>query len=267
MKDQTFVFVALLALAHCGGQAATGSSIGEPDASSSSSGGGSSGGSSGGGSSSGSSSGGGSTSGGSSGSGSSSGGSSSGTSSGGSSSGGLADAGCLGLSQFDGGPRTPSEHRALATACAPSSAHLPCEIVDGGGGQACTTDADCAGDGSYNPYSSCLRGHCGIDKCLSDSDCSSTEVCSCSSAYYGGNACYHPNLCVPANCHVDSDCGSGGFCSPTAGVCGTVEGFYCHKPTDPCVVPTDCGGTSLSSCSYSTAVGAFCCSPTTVCAG
>jgi hypothetical protein len=32
-------------------------------------------------------------------------------------------------------------------------------------------------------------------------------------------------------------------------------------------VPTDCGSTSFSSCTYSTAVGAFCCSQATVCSG
>ena len=251
MKEQVVLVVgALLTLTHCGGQASTESNINGPDASASSSGASSGGGSSSGGSSSGAT-------------------SSGGSSGGSSSSGGLSDGGgCLGRTSFDGGPRgTPSVHRAQATACDPSALHLPCEVIDGGGGQVCSTDADCAGDGSFNPYSSCLHGHCNIDHCLADSDCPSTQVCSCSSAYYGGNGCYHPNLCVPANCHVDSDCGPGGFCSPSAGYCGTVDGFHCQRATDPCMVPTDCGGTSLSSCVYSPAVGEFCCGPVTVCAG
>ena len=102
-----------------------------------------------------------------------------GSSSGASSSGGSSSGGCLGLTTFGGGPRgTPTVHRVQATACAPNRGG---GVVDGGG-QACTTNADCAGDGSFNPYSSCLRGYCEIDQCLSDSDCPATQVCSCSSA-------------------------------------------------------------------------------------
>lgn len=132
------------------------------------------------------------------------------------------------------------------------------------------SDADCAQDGgTYSPYSHCLHGQCGLDQCLADSDCSSTQVCSCSSAYYGGNACYHPNLCVPADCHVDSDCGAGGFCSPTAGYCGVVEGFYCHKTTDACFDPSidcSCAGPGNNACVYAPTVGAWVCG-SAICAG
>jgi hypothetical protein len=174
------------------------------------------------------------------------------------------DGACLGLSTFDGGSRgTPTSHRAQATACSPNTS----PFSDAGGGGACATDADCGDAGSF--FSHCLRGHCAIDYCLVDSDCAATEVCSCSSAYYGGNVAVHPNLCVPSNCHVDTDCGAGGFCSPTAGYCGTVQGFYCHKLTDPCFnESTDCActGTSFHSCVYSPVVGEFVCGGS-VCAG
>jgi hypothetical protein len=107
-----------------------------------------------------------------------------------------------------------------------------------------------------------LHGQCGLDQCIADSDCSSTQVCSCSSAYYGGNGCYHANLCVPANCHVDSDCGAGGFCSPTAGYCGLVQGFYCHKATDACFDPTfdcSCASPVNGACIYAPTTGAWTC--------
>jgi hypothetical protein len=235
---------ALVALVHCGGQTTGDAQQTTPDASSS--GGSSSGGSS----------------------------------SGGSSSGGVPDSGgddaaCLGLSSFDGGPRgTPAQHRATATACSASTVIAGCLAPGtdaGSGGQACSTDADCAPDGSPStPYAKCLHGACGIDECLTDSDCATGTVCSCSSAYYGGISCYHPNLCVPSNCHVDGDCGSGGFCSPSAGYCGVVEGFYCHKPTDPCFdETTDCactGQPGFHACVYTPTIGAFVCGGG-VCAG
>jgi hypothetical protein len=275
--DQRIVVIAsaLAAFVHCGGQTATDPDTEGPDASgpgsSGSSGGSSSGGGSNGGGSNGGSSSGSSSSGSSSGGSSSGGSSSGGSSSGGSSSGGQdsgSEGGCL--RPADAGPRatTPPQHRAQATACTPSASHTAC--ATDGGGQSCTTDADCAQDGgTYNPFSSCLHGQCGIDQCLVDADCASTQVCSCSSEYYGGNSCYHPNLCVPADCHVDSDCGPDGFCSPTAGYCGLVQGFYCHKATDACFDPgidCSCAGSIGGACVYAPTTGAWVCG-SSICAG
>ena len=268
----------LLSLVYCGGATTLNAPSDNPDAASS---GGSSGGSGGGS--------GGSTSSGASSSGASSGGSSSGTgSSGASGSGGSSSSSggplpdgsaCLGRTTFDGGPRgTPTQHRATATACNVSVPNcLP--STDGGiSGQACSTSADCNPDAatSYNnAYTVCLHGHCAIDNCLADSDCAANEICSCSADAYGGNACVHRNTCVPApQCHVDADCGAGGYCSPNIGYCGSVEGYYCHRPTDPCVDPTtDCtcpsnGGFSVpAACVYEPTVGKFLCAQASVCAG
>ncbi|HLK37468.1 MAG TPA: hypothetical protein VKU41_12000 [Polyangiaceae bacterium] len=179
----------------------------------------------------------------------------------GASTGAPSDAGCL-ATLYDGGPRAaPAQHRATAAACGPSTGCIP----DAGGGQSCKTDTDCVHDGAYDPFSHCLHGRCAIDQCLADSDCPSTQACSCSANYYGGNSCIHPNLCVPAACHVDADCGPDGFCSPTAGYCGLVEGFYCHKPSDPCFDGTECG--LGGACVYTPAAGAFCCGAGAGCAG
>jgi hypothetical protein len=152
----------------------------------------------------------------------------------------------------------PTEHRATATACAPSrQPPLP-----DGGVSSCTTDTDCTpADGTFSFYTSCLHGTCSFDQCLTDADCANGGACGCSSDYYGGNIAYHPNICVPANCHVDADCGAGGFCSPSRGRCGTFTGFYCHTSADTCVDPTaDCAGCSnTNACVYAPTVGAFVC--------
>jgi hypothetical protein len=152
----------------------------------------------------------------------------------------------------------PSEHRATAPACNPSS---PPPIPDGGV-PSCTTDADCASSTSYPSayYRYCAHGQCVFDQCLTDADCGSTGVCACSSDYYGGNISHHPNFCVPANCRLDSDCGPGGYCSPSRGTCGTFQGFYCHTAADSCVDSTaDCASCGLNACLYSPAVAAFAC--------
>jgi hypothetical protein len=163
---------------------------------------------------------------------------------------------CLGA-PGSGGPRVPSEHRAQATACNPTPGQFPPDA----GGPSCSTDADCV-----PPLIRCLRGSCSYEHCLTDGDCPSQHVCGCSSDYYGGNA-PHLNICVPADCHVDADCAAGGYCSPSRGPCGVFEGFYCHKPTDPCVnATTDCASCGGFACVYAPAVGLFVCGGS-VCSG
>ncbi len=114
----------------------------------------------------------------------------------------------------------PAEHRATAAACARSRNPLA-----DGGFASCSSNADCASDGSTAAFSTCLHGSCTFDHCLTDADCGSNEVCACSSDYYGGNAAFHGNVCVPGNCHVDSDCGAGGYCSPSRGYLRHVPGL------------------------------------------
>ena len=256
MKNRPFLTaLSLLVLAGCGGATTTSTARDQPDGSASSSGG-SSGASSSGGTSSG---------------GSSSGGSSGSSSS---SSGGPVDpgydGGCLGPGTSHGAPRTaPAGHRAAAAACTAGNP-INCFNGDAGAGLACASDADCATpDGSFTWFTHCLHGTCAADECLADSDCATDHLCVCSSG--GGNECFHANECVPADCHVDTDCGPGGFCTPSTGYCGSVLGFYCQKPTDPCVDPSvdcDCPGTTfLPACVYSPAGGDWVCGAAAVCAG
>jgi hypothetical protein len=163
---------------------------------------------------------------------------------------------CFGL-----GGRVPDEHRATATACAPSTRAPP---EPDGGLPACTSNADCVGVGN-GLFPNCLRGTCQFDPCLSDSDCGD-GVCGCADDFYGGNAQYHGNVCVQAGCHVDADCGTDGYCSPSHSRCGTYEGFFCHCGSDPCVnAASDCSSQSQS-CTYSPTAGEFTCN-VTVCNG
>jgi hypothetical protein len=169
------------------------------------------------------------------------------------------------------GPRAaPSGHRAQALACSTPKTQSCIPAYEAGTGQACASDSDCAGDGSFTYYTHCLRGACAPDQCADDSDCASNELCSCASQYYGGNACFHANQCVPANCHVDADCGPGGYCSPSIGYCGAPSGFHCQKPTDPCVDPSvDCGCSKqqIPACVYAPASNNWVCGEGSVCAG
>lgn len=154
----------------------------------------------------------------------------------------------------------PSEHRAVASACAPSTRS---PAIPDAGLLSCTTDADCAQDGGAATYfGTCLHGQCSFDHCLTDADCGATEVCVCANDYYGGNTAYHANVCVPANCRVDSDCGSGGYCSPSRGGCGGYLGYYCHTAKDRCVnATTDCAAcnTGAPACTYEPTAGMFVC--------
>lgn len=157
----------------------------------------------------------------------------------------------------------PPEHRASSTMCSASKA----PPLDGGP-MSCTSTIDCVGDGglvSYG-YDTCLHGVCSFDQCLTDADCGAGGVCACSTDYYGGNAAYHANICVTGNCRVDADCGAGGYCSPSRGYCGTVQGFYCHGPSDSCVDPkVDCALCG-NACLYAPTANAFVCGAA-ICAG
>jgi hypothetical protein len=66
----------------------------------------------------------------------------------------------------------PPEHRAQAKTCNPTSSAL----LPDGGGATCSTDADCAGDGS-STFPHCLAGRCAFDACLTDADCANHGVC------------------------------------------------------------------------------------------
>ncbi len=168
---------------------------------------------------------------------------------------------------YDGGPRpAPTAHRAQPGTCPATIVDLFCLGQDAGAGAACTTTADCVRDGSFTPYSRCLRGQCAADDCLADSDCPSGQACLCASQQYG-DGCHH-NQCVSGDCRVDSDCGPGMYCSPNPRACGIESSIHCHKPADACFEDADCNCTGgfTSTCAYSSQAGAWVCSQIT-CAG
>ncbi len=148
----------------------------------------------------------------------------------------------------------PSSHRATAVACQPNAF----VAYDGG---SCTANSDCAA--SPNFPQSCLHGQCAPDECLTDADCGPNQVCACDPHVQA--PAQQSNRCVPANCHVDSDCGAGGYCSPSFVACGYLAGYYCHRPTDPCLDATNCG--CGQACQYTPAAGAFSCVAPGLCAG
>jgi len=161
----------------------------------------------------------------------------------------------------------PPDHRAVASACAPSTRS---PAIPDSGLASCATDADCAADGGLAAlFATCLHRQCSFDHCLTDADCGATGVCVCANDYYGGNGLYHANVCVPGNCRVDADCGPGGACSPSRAYCGSYTGYYCHTPNDSCVDATkDCASCGLpgAACIYTPTTAAFVCG-SAICAG
>jgi len=108
----------------------------------------------------------------------------------------------------------------------------------------------------------------GADGCLSDTDCPSGNVCSCSGNPFGWDFISPYNACVAGNCRLDSQCATG-FCSPSASArCGPpdgVAGYYCRTLDDLCVIDQDCisdpvdGGSQAGYCAYDPAVGHWAC--------
>jgi hypothetical protein len=126
---------------------------------------------------------------------------------------------------------------AAAPAHRPTAAACPATVGGGiperdGGVVSCTTDADCAPDGSPTIFSQCLNHQCGADECLTDADCGAGKACLCASEQ-GHRNIIHVNRCVQTGCNVDADCASG-LCSPG----GT--GFQCRGSADTCRVDADC---------------------------
>ena len=224
--------VAVAALCACGGQGFTVIGDAGADGSSSSSGGGS-GGSSSGGSSGGSSS--------------SSGGSSSGSGGSSSSSGGSSGSSSGGMG------RVPVNHRVDDSQCSQPPGNGTCSFGGSSGGGMCSSDAQCADAG---PNGRCIQFNGGVafcgctyDACEHDTDCTGGP-CACHGSPYTGGA---GNTCVMGNCRVDSDCGAGGYCSPTYSTngCGSLGGYYCHTAADQCIDDSDCAGSGLEVCAYS----------------
>jgi hypothetical protein len=153
----------------------------------------------------------------------------------------------------------PPEHRALAAACSPTPADANAPIYTyGAAGIPCTSDAQCGSDGGLPGH--CLRGACAIDECLTDGDCSGGGACVCSVGSIGSDLVEKLNYCAHGNCRIDSDCGAGGYCVPSASLCVSPVGFFCHTAADTCVDPAiDCPSSCVSACSYFVDRGAFAC--------
>lgn len=103
----------------------------------------------------------------------------------------------------------------------------------------CISDKDCTAGANGRCGNNREHWTCSYDECFEDSACSAGGPCAC-----GGNfPPAGPNRCMPGNCRVDADCGSGGYCSPTQGDCGSyagVIGYYCRTPKDTCLNDSDC---------------------------
>jgi hypothetical protein len=83
----------------------------------------------------------------------------------------------------------------------------------------------CNGGGGFEvPY--CDYG------CLTDADCSPSQICMCGDSSYGGR-------CISAGCSTDSECGAGGHCALAYGVCGGGK-FLCESAADECSTGEDC---------------------------
>jgi hypothetical protein len=104
--------------------------------------------------------------------------------------------------------------------------------VDAGVQFACLKDEDCT---------AAPHGHCEVGQggpyctygCLTDVDCSDSQVCLCD-PYIGE--------CIAAECSVDADCGGSSLCGsyeyePS---CGGIR-FGCQTPEDQCAGNADCG--------------------------
>ncbi len=105
--------------------------------------------------------------------------------------------------------------------------------VDSGVQFACLQDQDCT---------AAPHGHCEVGQggpycaygCLTDAECSDSQVCSCG-PYIGE--------CIAADCSVDADCGGSSLCGSyeSEPSCGGNR-FGCQTPQDQCAGNADCGG-------------------------
>jgi hypothetical protein len=144
-----------------------------------------------------------------------------------------------------GDSAVPAQHRPNPVPCA--QAPLPPEPTIPDAGLAPSEHFDCRhhADCTAQPRGRCVYAppdpptdpggtRCLYDVCQNDTDCPQASLCQCGAL---------ANTCLAGGCRVDSDCGAGGYCSPTVDLCGVaVAGYYCHRPTDACIVDSDCAG-------------------------
>ncbi len=107
--------------------------------------------------------------------------------------------------------------------------------------------------------------------CTSDSECGPDAACACETQFevifeespYGGF--YNPSTCVSANCKTDEDCPGSYSCGASPGICGGLEGFYCHGPDDECEGNSDCLADELDRCAFDEDVGHWVCDSFAIC--
>ena len=159
--------------------------------------------------------------------------------------------------------RVPQRHRPVAQECDGTRSDAdydpPDELDDGY--VTCTSHDQCTEGVNGRCVGNSHDGwYCTYDMCHSDADCEGF-VCACEGGFRSDY-----NVCLRSgNCHVDADCGSGGYCSPTFGDCGSYSGvvaYYCHTAEDECIDDTDCGDGSEwgTYCAYNLIVGRWTCS-------
>ncbi len=134
--------------------------------------------------------------------------------------------------------------------------HTRSSPIVGGGGDAaapaCSTVADCTSDGSVNFfYVACLHGACSTDRCITDSDCGTGQICACANEL-GGGPVRLGNECMATQCQVDSDCGEQ-VCSASIGKLRQPPRLLLppHPRGRKCLTDSDCCG-STPLCTFQT---------------
>lgn len=160
----------------------------------------------------------------------------------------------------------PLKHRATAQECPRDRAPGGSPFDSGVGGPpgGCQKDSECtAGENARCDYpaENLHSGfRCSADACFTDSECPGSAACICGGQ---GGVTRAAHACVPGNCRVDADCGSGGYCSPSGGICpGEAASYRCHTANDECTNDSDCNADARGkgSCEWQATVGHWMCS-------
>jgi hypothetical protein len=130
---------------------------------------------------------------------------------------------------------------------------------------ACHSDAECISGTNGRCLSSkggAQTNTCSYDSCFTDAECGgSTKVCTCRES---GSAA---NRCAGGNCTIDADCGAGGYCSPSVDPDKTnygLTGWWCHTAADSCADDTDCTSATNTNakCTFDPKTAHWACSST-----
>jgi len=142
-------------------------------------------------------------------------------------------------------------------------------------------------DADYEPWTCDTCGPCPEDEvchktpggscacqrlCGGDADCLDAETCACAfrappEVSYGGYGFVSSiPRCRPGDCRTDADC-EGGRCGVSVGVCGGIEGFWCHTAEDECEGPEQCTAMDplLQRCAFDKDDGRWVCAGYALC--